>query len=103
MHIVRPRFIPPCNPVPAKALPAGDAWLHEPTLDGYRLQIVKAGFEDGGALFQECEAMGLEGVVSKRRDAAYVSGMSKNWRKTKTQAWRRDNIERWRSFVERQR
>jgi len=43
MHIVRPRFIPPCNPVPAKALPAGDAWLHEPKLDGYRLQIVKQG------------------------------------------------------------
>jgi ATP-dependent DNA ligase len=47
--------------------------------------------------------MGLEGVVSKRRDAAYVSGMSKNWRKTKTKAWRRDNIERWRSFIERRR
>jgi hypothetical protein len=40
---VRARFIPPCSPVPAKAPPTGDAWLHEPKLDGYRLQIVKEG------------------------------------------------------------
>jgi ATP-dependent DNA ligase len=59
-------------------------------------------FEDGGALLRQCEAMGLEGIVSKRRDGAYVSGMSKNWRKTKTEAWRKANTERWRSFVERQ-
>ena len=196
--------------MPANAPSAGDAWLHEPKLDGYRLQIVKEGrgvrlysrrgndwtrrlatiaetlqrlpcrsaildgelvlpdkrgvpdfdglhrrwrlagarlavfafdllyrddrdlrglplverkrrlsrllsrsdvpclhlvetFEDGGALLRQCEAMGVEGVVSKRRDATHVSGMSKNWRKTKTKAWRRDNIERWRSFVEQRR
>ena len=201
----RPRFIPPCSPVPTKVPPAGDAWLHEPKLDGYRLQIVKEGrnvrlysqrgndwtkrleaiaaalqgiacrstiidaelvlpdaegradfrglhrgwrsagaqlavfafdllhrdgkalralplrerrrrltrllarsdvpclylvdtFEDGGALLRQCEAMGLEGIVSKRRDAAYVSGMSKNWRKAKTEAWRKANTERWRMF-----
>jgi bifunctional non-homologous end joining protein LigD len=34
-------FISPCSPVPTKVPPAGDAWLHEPKLDGYRLQIVK--------------------------------------------------------------
>jgi bifunctional non-homologous end joining protein LigD len=62
------------------------------------LHLVEA-FEDGGALFRQCEAMGVEGVVSKRRDAPHVSGTSKTWRKTKTKAWRRDNIERWRSFV----
>jgi bifunctional non-homologous end joining protein LigD len=55
-------------------------------------------FEDGPALLRQCEAMGLEGVVSKRRDTAYVSGMSKNWRKTKTAAWRKANTERWRMF-----
>jgi bifunctional non-homologous end joining protein LigD len=60
-------------------------------------------FEDGGALLRQCEAIGLEGVVSKRRDAPYVSGVSKNWRKAKTGAWRKANTERWRSFVERQR
>jgi bifunctional non-homologous end joining protein LigD len=199
-------FISPCSPVPSKVPPAGDAWLHEPKLDGYWLQIVKDGrharlysrrgsdwterletiaaalqglacryaiidaelvlpdssgrpdfrglhrswrsagaqlavfafdllhrdgkdlralplmerrrrltrllaksdvpclylvetFEHGGALLRRCDAMGFEGVVSKRRDAAYVSGMSKNWRKIKTEAWRKANTERWRSFT----
>jgi bifunctional non-homologous end joining protein LigD len=55
-------------------------------------------FEDGSTLLRQCEAMGLEGIVSKRRNAAYVSGMSKNWRKTKTEAWRKANTERWRMF-----
>jgi bifunctional non-homologous end joining protein LigD len=202
---VSSRFIRPYSPVPTKVPPAGDAWLHEPKLDGYRLQIVKDGsdvrlysrrgsdltkllatvaaalqglacrsaiidaelvlpdakgrpdfrdlhrgwrsagaqlavfafdllhrdgkdlralplierrrrltrllarsdvpclylvdtFEDGPALLGQCEAMGFEGVVSKRRDAAYVSGVSKNWRKTKTETWRRANTERWRMF-----
>jgi bifunctional non-homologous end joining protein LigD len=27
----------------AKVVPAGDAWLHEPKLDGYRLQVIKEG------------------------------------------------------------
>jgi bifunctional non-homologous end joining protein LigD len=36
-------FVPPCSPIPAARLPAGDAWLHEPKLDGYRLQVIKAG------------------------------------------------------------
>lgn len=31
---------------------------------------------------------GLEGVVSKRRDAPYRSGECRNWRKLKTAAWR---------------
>jgi ATP-dependent DNA ligase len=35
-------FIRPCNPTRATS-PGGDAWLHEPKLDGYRLQIVKSG------------------------------------------------------------
>jgi ATP-dependent DNA ligase len=56
-------------------------------------------FEDGGALLRQCEAIRLEGIVSKRRDAAYVSSMSKNWRKTKTAAWRKANTKRWRSFT----
>jgi hypothetical protein len=36
-----PKFVRPCIPTTAKAIPRGDAWLHEPKLDGYRLQIVK--------------------------------------------------------------
>jgi bifunctional non-homologous end joining protein LigD len=38
-----PRFIRPCSPIRATRPPAGEAWLHEPKLDGYRLQIVKEG------------------------------------------------------------
>jgi ATP-dependent DNA ligase len=37
------QFIQPCNPVTAKSVPAGDDWLHEPKLDGYRLQVAKEG------------------------------------------------------------
>jgi len=36
-----PKFIPPCRPTSGTRLPKGGAWLHEPKLDGYRLQIVK--------------------------------------------------------------
>ena len=38
---VPPQFVRPCIPTTAKAIPQGDAWLHEPKLDGYRFQIVK--------------------------------------------------------------
>jgi ATP-dependent DNA ligase len=42
--------------------------------------------------------MELEGVVSKRRDAPHRSGSRSGWVKTKTQAWREANKERWRLF-----
>jgi ATP-dependent DNA ligase len=38
-----PHFIKPCSPTAAKVPPKGDAWLHEPKPDGYRLQVVKDG------------------------------------------------------------
>jgi len=44
------------------------------------------------------EQRDLEGVVSKRRDAPYRSGLCRDWRKVKTAAWREDNRERWRLF-----
>src|SRR5262249_32947463 len=37
------RFIPPCSPIRAKEVPAGDGWLHEVKFDGYRVQIHKVG------------------------------------------------------------
>jgi ATP-dependent DNA ligase len=37
------KFVGPCIHTTAKAIPRGDAWLHEPKLDGYRFQIVKDG------------------------------------------------------------
>ena len=36
-------FIRPCSPVTARKVPAGDDWVHETKLDGYRFQIIKAG------------------------------------------------------------
>ena len=41
---------------------------------------------------------GLQGIVSKRRDAPYRSGECRDWRKVKTFAWREVNRERWRLF-----
>jgi ATP-dependent DNA ligase len=44
------------------------------------------------------EERGLEGIVSKRRDAPYRSGECRDWRKVKTLVWREANRERWRLF-----
>ena len=37
------KFVRPCIPITSKAVPKGNAWLHELKLDGYRFQIVKGG------------------------------------------------------------
>jgi len=37
------RFIPPCRPVPAKAVPAREGRVHELKFDGYRVQAHKMG------------------------------------------------------------
>jgi bifunctional non-homologous end joining protein LigD len=196
------RFIPPAAPVGRATLPGGDSWLHEPKLDGWRIQAHKVGprvtlmtrngfectrrfpaiaealqslpassaildgelvsigedglpdfaalhrgdrtnlrlfgfdllhldgldfrsdpltnrkalleaqlglhqhpairiveaFDDGDRLLAEAELMGLEGVVSKRRDAPYRSGPRCGWVKVKTSAWRAANAERGRLF-----
>jgi len=55
-------------------------------------------FDDGEGLLRVAEKHGLEGVVSKRRDAPYRSGACRRWRKVKTTAWREANRERWRLF-----
>jgi bifunctional non-homologous end joining protein LigD len=201
------RFIPPCSPIPAKEVPAGEDWVHEVKFDGYRIQAHKLGsrvvlysrnghdfterfawiaqllrelpakaavldgevvasdadgrpnfarlylsrwgrpgpaaihlwafdllalngrdlrplplvkrqaslqallerfgcpavslsepFDEGQAVLRVAERRGLEGIVSKRRDAPYRSGESRDWRKVKTAAWREANKERWRLF-----
>ena len=38
-----PGFIVPCQPILARAVPAGDAWLHELKHDGYRVVAFKDG------------------------------------------------------------
>jgi bifunctional non-homologous end joining protein LigD len=55
-------------------------------------------FDDGLTLLRVAEERGLEGIVSKRRDAPYRSGECRDWRKVKTWAWREANRERWRLF-----
>ena len=37
------RFHPPCLATSTKAPPTGSQWVHQPKLDGYRLQAVKEG------------------------------------------------------------
>jgi bifunctional non-homologous end joining protein LigD len=39
--------------------------------------------EDGAAIFRQACAMGLEGIVSKRRSSRYQSGPSRDWLKIK--------------------
>ena len=47
---------------------------------------------------QWCEKFKLEGVVSKKRDAPYVSGECKAWVKSKCVTWKEENKERGRLF-----
>ncbi len=49
--------------------------------DGVRLSEHLDG--DGPAMFRHACAMGLEGIVSKRRDRPYRSGRSLDWLKVK--------------------
>jgi bifunctional non-homologous end joining protein LigD len=53
-------------------------------------------FDDGAKLLAAAEKTGLEGVVSKRRDAPYRSGTRSGWIKVKTLDWLMRNRERWR-------
>jgi bifunctional non-homologous end joining protein LigD len=43
-------------------------------------------FDDGEAVFHHACRMGLEGIVSKRKDSAYRSGRSPDWLKMKNPA-----------------
>jgi bifunctional non-homologous end joining protein LigD len=210
MLLVPPKFVRPCIPRTGNTIPRGDGWLHEPKLDGYRIQIVKdgallrlysrsgydwtkrlvlladalaaircqsavvdcelvfptskghpdfrglqaaigdrkrhhelavfafdllhhngadlrssplidrrlrlttlvarsqvhclhlvQGFDNGEKLYKAAEQHGLEGIVSKRQASPYRSGLSRDWVKIKTAAWRTANRERWRLFEKR--
>jgi bifunctional non-homologous end joining protein LigD len=58
------------------------------------LKLVES-FPDGPVLLEHCERMELEGIVSKRKDKPYVSGVSKHWQKTKCESWRGRNQQRY--------
>ena len=55
-------------------------------------------YDDGAAVFQHACKMGLEGIVSKRKDSLYRSGRSPDWLKMKNPACaavRREAEEDW--------
>jgi hypothetical protein len=45
-------------------------------------------FPDANVLLAECVRLGLEGIVAKRKDAAYRSGSRSGWIKVKTSEWK---------------
>jgi bifunctional non-homologous end joining protein LigD len=50
---------------------------------GSRIRYVEHTAGDGRAFFEEALRLGLEGVMGKRADSAYVSGRSRDWRKVR--------------------
>jgi ATP-dependent DNA ligase len=55
-------------------------------------------FDDGEAVFHHACRMGLEGILSKRKDSTYRSGRSPDWLKMKNpacEAVRREAEEDW--------
>ena len=58
-------------------------------------------FDDGLKLLVAAERMGLEGIVSKKRDAPYRAGKKCDWIKVKCASWRVTNRDRWRLFERR--
>ena len=57
-------------------------------------------FDDGEKLLAHAEALGLEGIVSKRRDRPYRS-VRCDWVKVKCRAWREANKDRHELFKNR--
>jgi bifunctional non-homologous end joining protein LigD len=51
-------------------------------------------FPNANDLLAECARLGLEGIVAKRRDAPYRSGIRSGWIKVKTPEWKGAN--QWR-------
>jgi bifunctional non-homologous end joining protein LigD len=64
--------------------------------DDHALRLSET-FDEGGKLLASCERMGLEGIVSKRRDFPYRSGQA-DWIKVKCLTWREANKDRWELF-----
>lgn len=60
---------------------------------GEALRLSEA-FDDPVALLAELEVIGVEGIVSKRRDAPYPAGTRSGWVKVKTASWRAAHADR---------
>ena len=68
---------------------------------GNRLLRFSDDFTDPQKLLTAADRMGLEGIVSKRRDQFYRSGKNASWVKVKTATWRAANRERYKLFEKR--
>ena len=51
---------------------------------GFPIHYSEHLLSDGQAMYRQARAMGLEGIVSKRRDCPYRSGRSEDWLKVKS-------------------
>ena len=56
-------------------------------------------YPDGEKLLAGAAELGLEGIVSKKRDGTYVSGKCLSWLKMKTAVWREANKHRGELFT----
>jgi bifunctional non-homologous end joining protein LigD len=56
-------------------------------------------FPDGAQLLEAVDRLGIEGIVSKRRDQSYRSGARGGWLKIKCEAWLKANKNRWEIFA----
>jgi bifunctional non-homologous end joining protein LigD len=55
-------------------------------------------FDEPVKLLEAAVKLGLEGIVSKRREQSFRSGPNSGWVKVKTAAWREANKDRWEMF-----
>jgi ATP-dependent DNA ligase len=94
-------FIAPCLPTKTDKLPSGSQWLHEIKHDGFQSPGIRFNEHtegDGPTVFAHACKLGLEGIVSKRKDSTYRSGRSPDWLKMKNpgcSAVKREAEEDW--------
>jgi bifunctional non-homologous end joining protein LigD len=90
----------PANLWPGDPLVVRKATLASlPTKDAVGIRFNEHnGTRDGGVVFYHACKLGLEGIVSKRKDSTYRSGRSPDWLKMKNpacEAVRREAEEDW--------
>jgi ATP-dependent DNA ligase len=111
-RILPPGFVPLCLPTKTERPPSGEVWLHDcETLEVRKATLatvlVRVGHGiwfndhvegDGSTVFHHACNLGLEGIVSKRKDSPYRSGRSPDWLKMKNAAHpavKREEEEDW--------
>ena len=93
-----------CCRLPAKMCAAsrwrGAAAQLELLLAGAEADLLRfsEAFDDAEKLLAAALELGLEGIVSMKRDQPYRLGKNLAWIKVKTAAWREANRDRWEMF-----